>query len=79
MEFHIPLYLTILTTPLYEKTPAHYGLLATLIYACNQSGKTFNSLLNTGKLPTQLFSIDITKDTTLVTKNGGPATQRHYL
>jgi mono/diheme cytochrome c family protein len=46
------------------------GLLVIIVYACNQRGKTINSLLSTGKLPTQLFSIDISKDTTLITKNG---------
>jgi cytochrome c2 len=46
------------------------GLLAVIVYACNHGGKTINSLLSTGKLPTQLFSIDISKDTTLITKNG---------
>jgi mono/diheme cytochrome c family protein len=46
------------------------GLLVVIVYACNQRGKTINSLLSTGKLPTQLFSIDISKDTTLITKNG---------
>jgi hypothetical protein len=46
------------------------GLLVGIVYACNQRGKTINSLLSTGKLPTQLFSIDISKDTTLITKNG---------
>src|SRR5687768_16627210 len=46
------------------------GLLAVIVYACNQRGNTINSLLSTGKLPTQLFSIDISKDTTLITKNG---------
>ena len=46
------------------------GLLMVIVYACNQSGKTINPLLSTGKLPSQLFSIDISKDTTLITKNG---------
>jgi hypothetical protein len=46
------------------------GLLAVIVCACNQRGKTINHLLSTSKLPTQLFSIDISKDTTLVTRNG---------
>lgn len=43
-------------------------LLMMVIYACNQNGLVKNPLLITGKLPAQVFSIDITKDTTLVTK-----------
>lgn len=46
------------------------GLLVAIVYACNQRSKTINSLLSTGQLPTQLFNIDISKDTTLITKNG---------
>jgi len=46
------------------------GLLAGIVYACNQQDKTPSHLLTTGKLPTQVFSIDITKDTVLHTKNG---------
>jgi hypothetical protein len=46
------------------------GLLVSIVYACNQQDKTPSHLLTTGKLPTQVFSIDITKDTVLHTKNG---------
>jgi len=46
------------------------GLLAGIVYACNQQEKIMNPLLGTSKLLTQVFSIDITKDTTLHTKNG---------
>ncbi|MBO9199000.1 MULTISPECIES: hypothetical protein [Niastella] len=46
------------------------SLLAGIVYACNQQDQTAPHLLSTGKLPTQVFSIDITKDTTLHTKNG---------
>ena len=46
------------------------SLLVIVIYACNQNGHFGNRLLGTGKLPAQLFSIDITKDTTLVTNKG---------
>jgi mono/diheme cytochrome c family protein len=57
--------------PVYMRKPLLIVcLLAAIVYACNQRGKTINPLLNTGKLPAQLFSVDITKDTILVTKNG---------
>jgi mono/diheme cytochrome c family protein len=47
-------------------------LLIGVIYACNQSGKRVpNSLLNTGKLSSQFFTVDITKDTVLRTKKNG--------
>jgi len=46
------------------------GLLAGIVYACNQQDNKMNPLLGTSKLLTQVFSIDITKDTTLHTKNG---------
>ena len=46
------------------------GLLVAVIYACNQSGKTGNRLLNTGKLPSQVFSVNTTRDTTLLTHKG---------
>lgn len=46
------------------------GLLIAVIYACNQSDKQGNQLLSTGKLPSQVFSINITRDTTLLTKKG---------
>jgi len=46
------------------------GLLAAIVYACNQSDKIKNPLLSTSKLASQLFSIDITKDTTLITRHG---------
>jgi hypothetical protein len=46
------------------------GLLAGIVYACNQRDKTPSHLLSTSNLPTQVFSIDITKDTVLHTKNG---------
>ncbi|AEW01778.1 hypothetical protein A4D02_07175 [Niastella koreensis] len=46
------------------------GLLAGIVYACNQRDKTASHLLSTGNLPTQVFSIDITKDTVLHTKKG---------
>lgn len=46
------------------------GLLVAVVYACNQQGKIVNALANTSKLPSQLFTIDITKDTLLHTKNG---------
>jgi cytochrome c2 len=45
-------------------------LLAAIVFACNQSDTSVNSLLNTGKLPTQTFVIDISKDTVLTTKKG---------
>jgi cytochrome c2 len=46
------------------------GLLAAIVYACNQQDNTLSHLLTTSNLPTQVFSIDITKDTVLHTKNG---------
>ena len=46
------------------------GLLAGIVYACNQQDKTASHLLSTNNLPTQVVSIDITKDTVLHTKNG---------
>ena len=45
-------------------------LLAAIIYACNHSDSTQNKLLNTGKLRTQTFVIDITRDTVLTTRKG---------
>ncbi|WP_081146548.1 hypothetical protein [Niastella vici] len=46
------------------------GLLAAIVYACNQGNKIKNPLLSTSNLPAQLFSIDITEDTTLITRHG---------
>src|SRR5687767_6190284 len=46
------------------------GLLAIIVYACNQGDRTVNTLLNPGKLPAQTFVIDISKDTILTTKKG---------
>jgi mono/diheme cytochrome c family protein len=46
------------------------GLLAATVFACNQQDQTINRLLSPGKLSSQLFSIDITKDTLLRTKKG---------
>jgi len=46
------------------------GLLAAIVYACNQAGKIKNPLLGTSKLRSQFFNIDITKDTTLITRHG---------
>ena len=46
------------------------GLLAAIVYACNQSDKIKNPLLGASKLRSQFFTIDITKDTTLITRHG---------
>jgi hypothetical protein len=46
------------------------SLLVIIIYACNQNSQFRNPFFSTGKLPAQVFSIDITKDTILVTKKG---------
>jgi mono/diheme cytochrome c family protein len=46
------------------------GLMAALVYACNQSTTNPFTLLRAGNLPSQFFSIDVTKDTVLVTTKG---------
>lgn len=46
------------------------GLLAAIVYACNQGDRKVNTLLNPGKLRAQTFVIDISKDTILTTKKG---------
>ncbi len=38
------------------------SMLATIIYACNHGNSTLNQLFNTGKLPSQTFIIDISKE-----------------
>lgn len=45
-------------------------VLIAVVYACNQSiSKRHNTLLAASALPAEFFTIDITRDTTLVTKN----------
>ncbi|MFT3933227.1 MAG: cytochrome c [Chitinophagaceae bacterium] len=44
--------------------------LCMLLTACQQTGKKLNSLLNKSLLPSQVFTINIDRDTTLKTANG---------
>ncbi|HEX6429653.1 MAG TPA: hypothetical protein VF008_18300, partial [Niastella sp.] len=53
-----------------KKNLLSIGLLATIVYACNQGDRSVNTLLNPGKLSEQTFVIDISKDTILTTKKG---------
>ncbi len=46
------------------------ALLCILLISCQQTDKKINLLLNKAQLPSQLFTIDINKDTTLKTANG---------
>ncbi|WP_205509316.1 c-type cytochrome [Longitalea arenae] len=46
------------------------GLLVTALYGCNQRDKTTNRLLGPGRLASQVFQIDNSKDTILHTKKG---------
>ncbi|MFT3825552.1 MAG: cytochrome c [Chitinophagaceae bacterium] len=46
------------------------GLLCVIIFSCTQITEYTNTLLRTDKLPSQLFTIDITKDTVLHTQKG---------
>jgi mono/diheme cytochrome c family protein len=63
--------LSLYTIPLFmKKTLVVAALLVAVIYGCRQTGNTVHSLLETSRLKSQLFSIDITHDTTLVTQNG---------
>lgn len=54
-----------------KKTLLVAALLIAIAFGCQQTDPiVFNSLLNTSRLTAQLFTIDITKDTTLITKKG---------
>lgn len=54
-----------------KRTLLTLGILALIIYACNQqAARKSNSLLQASNLLSQFVSVDITKDTTLVTKKG---------
>lgn len=54
-----------------KKTLIVAALLVAIVFGCRQTDlPAFNALLNTSQLTAQLFTIDITKDTTLVTKKG---------
>lgn len=66
----MPVPVITLNQPQMRKSLLVIGLLAGIVYACNQQDKTASHLLSTNKLPTQVVSIDITKDTVLHTKNG---------
>lgn len=54
-----------------KKTLIVAALLVAIVFGCRQTDQIIvNSLLNTSQLTAQLFTIDITKDTTLITKKG---------
>ena len=47
-----------------------FTALAVLFFSCNKKNDTGNKILNQDNLPLQSFSININRDTNLVTKNG---------
>lgn len=46
------------------------AIVATFFIACNNNSKSVSSILKKETLPSQLFAVNITRDTTLVTKQG---------
>ena len=47
----------------------YFFIMLPFLFGCNKK-TNLNSILNEKNLPPQLFNIDITKDTTLITLNG---------
>ena len=53
-----------------KKTLIIFTLLAVVVFACQQTEKQINAFLTPSRLTPQLVTVDITKDTTLLTRKG---------
>jgi hypothetical protein len=53
-----------------KKTLIIFTLLAVVVFACQQTEKQINAFLTPSRLTSQLVTVDITKDTTLLTRKG---------